>query len=106
VFLRKDGTFSETRETKMSSECFVMRLFVPNARKSGDGVKRTRKEWAIYRQEQRELEALSWWDYEEAYQSGELAEAMERDDELFDEDWNLREPYATRMAELEREGVS
>jgi hypothetical protein len=107
VFLRKDGAFSDTREAKTSPECFVMRLSVPKRRnqsKSSAYVKRSRKEWAIYRAEQRDAEATYWREYEEAERSGELAELMERDDELYDEDWNLREPYATIIAELASEG--
>ena len=65
-------------------------------------VKRTRKEWAIYRQEHREQE-LYWRQLDEAEARGDLDEFIERDDELYDEDWNLREPYATIIAELEIE---
>jgi hypothetical protein len=105
VFLRKDGTFSKARETEMSPECFVMRLSVPKRHKSGDGVKRTRREWAIFRQEQRDEEALYWQGLEEAEASGELAEAVaeyeaEKARELGAED--LEELYRA-MAEYEYE---
>ena len=107
VFLRKDGTFSETRETKMSPECFVMRLSVPDARKSGDGTKPTRKEWAIYRQEQRELEALSRQDYEDVWQSGELAEAIawHRYEEAL-RGWDLEQEILEAVEAMEGEGVT
>jgi hypothetical protein len=95
VFLRKDGTFSETRETKMSPECFVPRLDVPKARNpSKPYVKRTRKEWAEYRERLREEEALYWAQYEAAERSGEF-------DDL---DWNPddcgREATPEEVAEL------
>jgi Bifunctional DNA primase/polymerase, N-terminal len=77
MFLRKDGTFSETREDKMSPECFVMRLSIPKRRKPGDNVKRSRKEWAICRAEQRDAEAIYWRDYEAAERSGELLDAAD-----------------------------
>jgi len=37
--------------------------------------RRTRKEWAIFRQEQRDAEAIARYEYEQAEQSGELLEA-------------------------------
>jgi hypothetical protein len=89
--------------TSRSAYGKVAHVLMPSQVKPEKSTKRTRKEWAIYRAEQRDEEALYWLAYEEAEQSGELAELMERDDELFDEDWNLREPYATIMAKLERD---
>ena len=62
-------------------------------------MKRTRKEWAIFRQEQRD-EELYWREFALAESCGDLDECIERDDELYDEDWNLREPYATIIASL------
>jgi len=82
----------------------VAHVLMPSPEKPESRVKRTRKEWAIYRAEQRELEALYWAEYEEAEVSGELADSMERDDELYDEDWNLREPYASMIAALDAGG--
>jgi hypothetical protein len=80
VFLRTDGTFSTTRETKTSPECYELRLSVPKRRKADDGVKRTRKGWAIYRQEQRDAEDAYWHDYEEAERLGLLPESEFEDD--------------------------
>jgi Bifunctional DNA primase/polymerase, N-terminal len=93
VFLRADGTFSETRETKTSPECYELRLTVPKRRRRGDGVKRTRKEWAIYRQEQRLAEALQAEafdyepdDFEVARLQFEDSEAADFDDFDYDDD--------------------
>jgi hypothetical protein len=107
VFLCKDGTFSETRETKTSPECFVMRLSIPEQRgrgNSGTYVKRTRREWAVYRAEQRDLEAMFWTQFEEAETRGDLDDLVERDEELYNEDWSLQEPYATMIQELDAKG--
>jgi hypothetical protein len=59
VFLRKDGTFSKTREDKMQPECFVMGLQAKAGKPQGKTfIQRSRVEWAKYYAEKREQEAL------------------------------------------------
>jgi hypothetical protein len=80
VFLRKDGTVSKTRESKMDPECFVMKLEAKAWKPKGKTfIQRTRAEWAQYyatKREAEDAEAIARHDYEEAEQNGDLAEAI------------------------------
>jgi hypothetical protein len=78
VFLRKDGTFSKTREDKMQPEYFAMNLEAKAWKPKGKTfIQRSRVEWAKFYAEKRAQESweeVACAEYEEAVDRGDCLE--------------------------------